>query len=77
MKKELLLADGKIILIKNPGYCIDFITIERGYIIDGVITKIFRMSIWDDISFVGYSFDDSIVLYLILMIQFIFVLIDF
>lgn len=60
MKKEFLLDNGnKIFLIVNDHFCGEMVTIGMYYLENKKDIKNFRFSIWDDMSFNGFSFDKN------------------
>lgn len=66
MKKEILLKNGnKIILSIDEGYCTNVVTIVKYYLEETRLVKSINLSIWDDISFSGYTknLDDNLIEY--------------
>ena len=58
-QKKITLSDGSIIKVNldRDVYCGYFLSIQKGYFIDGVLEKSITFAIWDDFSFEGYSHD--------------------
>lgn len=60
MKKMIELIDGnKIIINISPGYCTDVVNISKGYLKDNDLVKGIELSIWDDISIRGYTYENN------------------
>ena len=57
MEKITNLENGNRITIDiSKGYCTDVINIHKYYAQNGKLIKIIRLSIWDDMSFGGYTY---------------------
>jgi len=57
--KKIVLSDGSVISTKldKDVYCGHFFSINKRYIINGKLDKSIKLSMWDDFSFEGYSYD--------------------
>lgn len=60
MKKEIILKDkNKIVLIVSDSYSGETIIVSKGYFENEKLTKSLNLSIWDDMSFQGFSYGNN------------------
>ena len=60
MKKEILLEDSnKLILFINDSFCGESVTISKGYFENQKLTKSINLSIWDDMAFQGFLYNNN------------------
>lgn len=59
MKKDIIVNENHITIYINSGYATDTISIVKAYFKDGKIDKTITFTIWDDISFRAYDFDNN------------------
>ena len=60
MKNEIILKDkNKIVLIVSDSYSGETIIVSKGYFENEKLTKSLNLSIWDDMSFQGFSYGNN------------------